>query len=208
MENIAKITMVFNSLPGQLARENKKFVYQLVRNGARAKEYEDAIQWLIGSGLVYQVKRITKPGIPLTAYDDLSAFKLFSLDVGLLRRMLRLSSFAYAEGNRLFTEFKGAITENYILQSLVTQFKDIPYYWSSGNTAELDFIVQYKNEIIPIEVKYDENVKSRSLTIYNQKYQPKIRIRYSLKNLQFKDGLLNIPHFMSDYTTDLIKKLL
>ncbi|OFX18079.1 MAG: ATPase [Bacteroidetes bacterium GWA2_31_9] len=204
MKDIAKITLVFDSMPTQLARENKKFVYQLVRQGARAKDYEDAIQWLIGSGLAYKVKQITKPAIPLSAYDDLSAFKLYAMDVGLIRRMSRLSPLAYSEGNRLFTEFKGAITENYILQSIISQFEDIPRYWTSGNLAEIDFIVQHNNNIIPIEVKSDENVKSRSLTMYHQKHQPALRIRYSLKNLHYREGLLNIPLFLSDYTKKFI----
>ena len=205
MSDVAKIGQVFNSLPSQLARENKKFIYQLVRTGARAREYEDAIQWLIRAGLVYQVKLISKPGIPLSAYDDVSAFKLYALDVGLMRKMAKLSPTAYTEGSRLFTEFKGAIIENYILQSLAAQFDDLPRYWTSGNSAEVDFVIQYKNEIIPIEVKSDENIKSRSLQLYHQKYNPKLRIRFSLKNLSYQDGLLNIPHFMSDYTKQIIK---
>ena len=205
MNDIARIVLVFDSLPGQLARENKKFVYQLVRPGARSKDYEDAIQWLIRAGLVYQIKRTSKPSIPLSAYDDLTAFKLYAMDVGLIRRMARLSPMAYAEGNRLFTEFRGALIENYILQSIISQFEDAPRYWSSGNMAEVDFIVQYRNEIIPVEVKSDENVKSRSLTLYHQKYQPSLRIRYSLKNLYYRDELLNIPHFLSDYTKELIE---
>lgn len=207
MSDIAKISHVFDSLPSQLAREHKKFVYQLVRTGARAREYEDAIQWLIRSGLVHQVRRCTKPGIPLSAYEDLSAFKLYAMDVGIIRKMAQLSTVAYAEGNRLFTEFKGAIIENYILQSLAAQFSNTPYYWTSDNTAEVDFIVQVNNDIIPIEVKSDENIKSRSLALYNQKYQPKIRIRYSLKNISYQDGMLNIPHFMADYTKEILKKL-
>jgi predicted AAA+ superfamily ATPase len=205
MSDVAKIGQVFDSLPGQLARENKKFVYQLVRTGARAREYENAIQWLVRSGLVHQVKLSTKPGIPLSAYDDLSAFKLYALDVGVIRRMARLSPSAYAEGNRLFTEFKGTMLENYVLQSLVTQFEDVPRYWTSGNTAEVDFLFQHGNDIIPVEVKSDENVKSRSLAFYHQKFKPDIRIRYSLKNLSFNEGMLNIPHFISDYTLELIK---
>jgi len=205
MSDMAKIGQVFDSLPSQLARENKKFVYQLVRTGARAREYEDAIQWLIRSGLVYQVKLSTKPGIPLAAYDGVSAFKLYALDVGIMRKMARLAPTAYTEGSRLFTEFKGAMTENYILQSLVTQFDDLPRYWNSGNTAEVDFLVQYGNDIIPIEVKSDKNIKSRSLQLYHQKFNPILRIRYSLKNLSYQDGLLNIPHFMADYTAEIIK---
>lgn len=204
MTDVAKIGSVFDSLPSQLARENKKFLYQLVRSGARAREYEDAIQWLIRSGLIYQVKLNTKPGLPLPAYDDLSAFKLYAFDVGIIRRLARLSPVAYAEGNRLFTEFKGALTENYILQSLVTQLDDVPRYWTSGNVAEVDFIIQYQNDIIPAEVKSDENIKSRSLTIYHQKFNPPLRIRFSLRNLHYADGMLNIPHFLSDYTGELL----
>lgn len=204
MSDVAKIGRVFDSLPSQLARENKKFVYQLVRSGARAREYEDAIQWLIRSGLLYRVSLNTKPGIPLSAYDDLSAFKLYALDVGIMRRMSRLASTAFAEGNRLFTEFKGALVENYILQSILNQFEDIPRYWTSGNTAEVDFLIQYENNILPIEVKSEENIKSKSLTIYYQKYNPVFRIRYSLKNLSYRDGLLNIPHFLSDFTKEIL----
>jgi predicted AAA+ superfamily ATPase len=205
MSDIAKIAQVFDSLPAQLSRENKKFVYQLVRKGARAREYEDAIQWLIRSGLVHQVKLCAKPAIPLSAYDDFSAFKLYGLDVGIIRKLSKLSPVAYAEGNRLFTEFKGALAENYILQSLLTQFEESPRYWTSESSAEIDFLVQFENEIIPVEVKSEEQVKSRSLTLYNEKFNPKLRIRYSLKNLSYRDGLLNIPHFLSDYTFDFLK---
>jgi predicted AAA+ superfamily ATPase len=204
MSDIAKIAQVFDSLPAQLSRENKKFVYQLVRKGARAREYEDAIQWLIRSGLVVQVKLCLKPVMPLSAYDDFNAFKLYAFDVGVIRKLSKLSPVAYSEGNRLFTEFKGALTENYILQSLLSQFDDIPRYWNSENTAEVDFILQFENDIIPIEVKSEENVKSRSLALYSQKFDPKLRIRYSLKNLDYRAGLLNIPHFLSDYTKELL----
>jgi hypothetical protein len=207
MTNVAKIGEVFNSLPAQLARENKKFIYQLIRTGARAREYEDAIQWLINAGLVYQVKLNTKPSLPLSAYDDQSAFKLYALDVGIIRNLAKLSPSVFLEGNRLFSEFKGALIENYILQSLVAQLKTPPRYWTSGNTAEVDFLIQIENEIIPIEVKSDENVKSRSLSLYNEKFNPSLRIRYSLKNLQYRDGLLNIPLFLADYTIEMIRRV-
>lgn len=206
MQDVAKIGQVFDSLPSQLSRENKKFVYQLIRSGARAREYEDAIQWLIKAGLVHQVKSSLKPAIPLSAYDDLSAFKLYAFDVGIMRKLAKLSPFAFAEGARLFVEFKGALMENYILQSLVAQWNETPRYWTSDRTAEIDFLIQQGNAIIPIEVKSEENVKSRSLTVFYQKYQPDIRIRYSLKNLQFWEGFLNIPHFMADYTRELIER--
>jgi predicted AAA+ superfamily ATPase len=208
MSDIAKISHVFDALPAQLSRENRKFVYQLVRPGARAREYEDAIQWLINAGLLHRVHQVSKPSLPLTAYEDISAFKLYAFDVGVLRKLSRLGPQAYGEGRRLLTEFKGAITENYILQSLVAQMQDTPCYWSSGNTAKVDFIIQHQNHLIPVEVKSDENVRSRSLTIYQQKYNPLLRIRYSLKNLSFQDGLLNIPHFLADNTRGLMDQLL
>jgi len=208
MSDVAKIGQVFHSLPAQLARENKKFIFKLIRTGARAREYEDAIQWLVRSGMVHQVKLVSKPSIPLSAYEDENAFKLYALDVGVIRKMAKLSPMAYSEGNRLFTEFKGAVIENYVLQSLVAQFEVTPRYWTSGNTAEVDFVIQYQNKIIPVEVKSDENIKSRSLNAFHQKYNPKLRIRYSMKNLSYRDGLLNIPHFMADYTQELIKQII
>lgn len=208
MSETAKIGNVFESLPAQLARENKKFVYRLIRSGARARAYEDAIQWLINSGMAHKIKLNTKPGIPLAAYDDLNAFKLYALDVGVIRKLAGLSPTAYTEGTRLFTEFKGAVIENFILQSLVAQFKELPRYWSSGNKAEIDFLIQYNNHIIPVEVKSDENVKSRSLSLYHKKYNPPLRIRFSLKNLHYEDGLLNIPHFLVDFTSLFVKQIL
>lgn len=206
-KDVAKINYVFNSIPSQLGRENKKFVYQLVKPGARAREYEDAIKWLEQSGLVYKINLCKVPKLPISVYDDLSAYKIYLFDVGILRKLSQLDPSAFGEGNRLFVEFKGALVENYILQSLIPQYEVLPRYWTSGNEAEVDFIIQTKNEIVPIEVKADENIKSASLTLYAKKFQPKIRIRYSLKNLSYQDGLLNIPHFMADYTSKLIKIL-
>lgn len=203
--DIGKITQVFDSLPSQLARENKKFVYQLVRTGARAREYEDAIQWLINTGMVYKIPLITKPNLPVSAYQDLNVFKLYSFDIGILRKLSKLSYSIFAEGNKLFTEFKGAFSENCVLQSLITQFGELLCYWTSGNTAEVDFVLQYINELIPVEVKSDENIKSRSLQLYQQKFNPTLRIRYSLKNLKFQDGMLNIPLFLTDYTKKMIQ---
>ncbi len=205
--DVAKITQVFGSIPSQLARENKKFVYSLVRSGARAREYEDAIEWLVKTGLIHRVRFISKPNLPLSSYEDPHAFKLYSFDVGVLRKMSQLSPIAYTEGNRLLTAFKGAISENHVLQSLLTQYSDSLHYWTSGNSAEVDFILQHDNWIVPVEVKSDENIRSRSLTLYAQKYEPKIRIRYSLKNLQWKEGLLNIPIFLADYTRELVEKI-
>ncbi len=207
MKDIAKIGLVWHSLPSQLGRENKKFVYQLVKQGARAREYEDAIRWLEQAGLVYRIALNKSPKLPIAAYDGLSAFKIYAFDVGVLRKMSKLDSFAFSEGNRLFVEFKGALIENYILQSLVPNFEVVPRYWTSENEAEVDFLLQYKNEIIPVEVKSNENLRSKSLSLYIKKYEPKFAVKFSLKNLSYCDGLLTIPHFMSDYTQKLIEMI-
>ncbi|MBN2730093.1 MAG: ATP-binding protein [Bacteroidales bacterium] len=200
-----KINYIWSSLPSQLARDNKKFLYQAVKPGARAREYENALLWLENSGLVHKIYKVEKPALPLSAYRDLSAFKIYLDDVGVLRRLALLNPVAISEGNRLFTEFKGALSENYILQSLVAQFEEIPSYWTSGNMAELDFLLQIENEIIPVEVKSDVNVRSKSLAVYKKKYNPKIAVRYSLRNLKYNDGVLNIPMFMADYSQKLME---
>ncbi len=203
-KDIPKINYIWNSLPSQLSRENNKFLYQSVKQGARAREYEHALQWLVDAGLAYRVFCSGKPALPLSAYDNLSAFKIYLPDVGLLRILSQLNPIAIVEGNRLFTEFKGALTENYVLDSLVQQFETMPRYWKSENKAEIDFLLQFKNDIIPIEVKSDENVRSKSLSVYRSRYKPMISIRYSLKNLKYDEGLLNIPLFMADYTLKIL----
>ena len=203
-KEIPKLNYLWSSIPSQLARDNKKFLYQAVKQGARSREYEDALLWLSHAGLVHRIFRISKPGLPLSAYDDLSAFKLYLIDVGLLRRLSFLDPIAIREGNRLFMEFKGALSENFILQHLIANFEGTPRYWTSGSQAEVDFLIQVKNDIIPIEVKSDESIRSKSLSIYNELYHPTVRIRYSLKNLKKDDGLLNIPLFMVDYTEKLL----
>jgi len=206
-KDIPKISFIWDSIPSQLAKENKKFLYQVVRSGARAREYEDALLWLVQAGLVYKVYRNDKTNIPISAYDDLNSFKIFLFDVGLLRRKSQLDPNAFKEGNRLFVEFKGALTENFILQCLVPQFDVTPRYWTSHGKAEIDFLLQYQNEIIPVEVKSDENVRSKSLAFYANSNNPKLRIRYSLKNFEYKDGLLNIPLFLADRTLDFVKEI-
>jgi predicted AAA+ superfamily ATPase len=203
-KDIPKINYIWSSLPSQLAKENKKFLYQSIKPGARAREYEDALLWLINSGLAYKVNCSKKPLLPLQAYDDLTAFKIFLPDVGLLRRLSLLDPVAIAEGNRLLTEFKGALTENYILTALILQFEGLPKYWKSGNRAEVDFLVQYKNIILPVEVKSDENIKSKSLAFYRKEFNPDLCIRYSLRNLKQDDSLINIPLFMADYTSKIL----
>lgn len=205
-KDIPKINYIWNSLPSQLARENKKFLYQAVRPGARAREYEDALLWLSNAGLVTKVYCSEKPGIPLTAYDDLTAFKVYLPDVGVLRRLSLLDPVAFSEGNRMFTEFKGALTENYILSGLTGQFEPIPRYWRSGNKAEVDFLIQYRNQVIPVEVKSDENIRSKSLAYYKKEYTPGLSVRFSLRNLKKDESLINIPLFMVDYTRKIIDK--
>lgn len=202
-----KIARVWHSLPSQLARENKKFLYNVIKEGARAREYEDALEWLVNAALVYKTFRITSPGIPLSGYEDLSAFKIYLADVGVLRRLAKLDPVAFREGNRLFTEFKGALTENFVLQSLVPQFDAAPHYWSRLNPSyEVDFVIQRENDIIPIEVKSDTNIKSRSLKKYAETFsaETKIRVRFSMNNLRMDDGVLNIPLFMVDQAERLI----
>lgn len=200
-----KISMIWKSLPSQLSRENKKFIYKVVKEGARAREYEDALQWLVNANLVSKVYRISAPRIPLSAYDDLSAFKIYMADVGILNRLSLLSPKAFGEGSRLFTEFKGALTENFILQSLIPQFEVSPRYWSD-NIYEVDFVIQHENDIFPIEVKAEKNTKSKSLLKFKEKYSEnvKLRVRFSFDNLILDGDLLNIPLFMVDYTKKLI----
>lgn len=207
IKNIAKLGLIWNSIPSQLARENKKFLYSAVKEGARAREYEDALTWLCNAGMAYKIYKSTKPGLPISAYDDLTAFKLYAVDTGLLRRLAFLDPIAFNEGNRLFTEFKGALTENFVLQGLADKYESMPRYWTSEGQAEVDFIIQKGNNIIPIEVKADQNVSSRSLALYGQKYEAetKIRLRFSLKNLKKDGDLLNIPLFMIDHIDRLIE---
>ncbi len=203
-KDIPKIKYIWSSVPSQLARENKKFLYRSVKTGARAREYEDALLWLINAGLAYRIYCTVKPALPLSAYDDLTAFKIYLPDVGLLRRLSRLDTIAVVEGNRLLTEFKGALTENFVLSSLISQFEGFPRYWRSGNKAEVDFLIFHQNNIIPVEVKSDENVRSKSLAFYRKQFNPQLSLRFSLRNLKQENALINIPLFMADYTEKLI----
>lgn len=202
-----KISMVWKSIPSQLARENKKFIYKVVKPGARAREYEDALQWLVDARLVHKVYRSSAPGLPIAAYDDLSAFKIYLVDVGLLRRLSQLAPTVFGEGNRLFTEFKGALTENYVLQTLIPQFEVAPRYWTQTNPPyEVDFLIQRENDLFPVEVKSEANTTSRSLKKFKELFPDKVklRIRFSLDNLKLDGDMLNIPLFMADQTDRLI----
>ena len=207
LSEFPKISMIWKSIPSQLAKENKKFIYKVVKEVARAREYEDALQWLVDARLVHKVYRSQAPGLPIAAYDDLSAFKIYLVDVGLLRRLAQLSPTAFGEGNRLFTEFKGALTENFVLQTLITQFEVMPRYWSQNNPPyEVDFLIQRENDIFPVEVKSETNTSSKSMKKFKELFPDKVklRIRFSLDNLKLDDDVLNIPLFMAGQTDRLI----
>jgi len=189
---VPRIRMLWNSIPTQLAKENRKFIYGLIKEGARAKEFEIAMTWLIDCGLIHKVNRITKPAIPLNAYIDFSAFKLFFVDVGLLNAMGNVDVKTLIEGNSIFEEFKGAITEQFVLQQLIAD-KIKVYYWSSEKSkAEIDFIIQYKNFVVPIEVKAEENLQSKSLKVFCEKYKPQFAIRTSMSDFRKENWLTNI----------------
>ncbi len=200
-----RISHVWNSLPSQLAKENRKFVYQLVRPGARAREYEDALTWLRNAGLLYKVSLCATPRLPLKSYEDLSVFKIYGLDVGLLRVLAEMDTDIYLSDNPSFLEFRGALAENYVLQSLVTQGINCSRYWASGNQAEVEFLIQYASQVIPIEVKSGTSVTGRSLVEYNKRYAPEQRIRFSMLNLKKDGNLINIPLFLADKLTDLLR---
>lgn len=192
---VPRIRYIWNSIPSQLAKENKKFIYGLVKEGARAREYEDALLWLHDSGLIRRVSRITKPALPLKSYEDLKSFKFYHLDVGLLRAMSELSPMAIIDKVKIFTEFKGALTEQYVLQqlSVMPEIRNV-YYWKSDAMAEVDFILSHDTQVIPVEVKSGENLYSKSMGVYREKYSPELSLRFSLSNLQYNNnGLLNIP---------------
>ncbi|MDR1982018.1 MAG: DUF4143 domain-containing protein, partial [Tannerellaceae bacterium] len=193
-EIVPRIRMVWQSIPAQLAKENKKFIYGVLKDGARAKEFELAIQWLVDSGLLLKSFRISKPYLPLSAYQDFSAFKLFLHDVGLLGAMAGLHVKTIIEGNTIFTEFKGAFTEQYVMQQLrLNENGHIGYWTNDRNTAEVDFVVQNEGEVIPIEVKAGENLKARSFRLFCEKYQPGKAIRTSLSEYQKEPWMTNIP---------------
>lgn len=203
--DIPRINSLWNSLPSQLAKENRKFIYRTIKTGARAREYEDALLWLEEAGLIYRVFNISKPGLPLSAYQDLSAFKVYACDCGLLRRLAKLSPEVILSGNYTYTEFKGALTENAVLQSLVTQNQDVmPYYWSSENRAEVDFVLQFPTMVIPVEVKSDTRISGKSLSVYANKFNPPLRIRFSMNNLKENDGLLSCPIPLADWLYKIV----
>ena len=193
-EVVPRIRMLWNSIPAQLTKENKKFIYGLIKEGARAKEYELAMLWLTDCGLVHKVHRITSPSLPLKAYEDLKAFKLFLVDVGLLSCMVGLRQDVLLDRNELFKEFKGALTEQYVLQQLKTLRGITAYYWTAERgTAEIDFVIDTGSDVVPIEVKAEVNLQAKSLKVYREKFQPKLSIRFSMADYKKEDWLLNLP---------------
>jgi len=192
-----RIKMVWDSISSQLAKENKKFIYNAIKNGARAKEFEIALAWLRDSGLVYKVTRISKPNLPIKSYEDINVFKLYVLDVGILCALSKLPAKAILEDNRIFTEFKGSLTEQYVLQQLKIHLSDIHYWTSKSYVAEVDFVTQIEDNVVPIEVKATTNLKAKSLQQYIKDYSPQKAIRTSLSDYKINEnGLYDIPLYV------------
>lgn len=193
-EVVPRLRMLWNSIPAQLAKENKKFIYGLVREGARAKDYETALLWLSDCGLVHRVSRVNAPGIPLRAYEDMKAFKLFVLDVGLLGCMTGLHQRTLLDGNALFVGFKGALTEQYVCQQLKTLADlELCYYTNDRGSCEVDFVVDTGGRVMPLEVKAETNLRAKSLKTYREKFSPELAIRTSMADYRKEDGLVNLP---------------
>lgn len=192
--DLARIRMVWNSIPMQLAKENKKFFFGQIKSGARMKDFEVAIEWLLDCGLIQKVYRVNKPSMPLKAYVDFSAFKLFLVDLGLLGALSELDASTILEGNDIFVEFKGALTEQYVLQQLVSETDYVPYYFTADSGRyEIDFMLQKGRHVIPVEVKAETNLQAKSLKAYCQKYEPKYAVRTSMSEYREEDWLINLP---------------
>lgn len=190
---VEKVRMLWNSIPAQLAKENKKFIYGAIKKGARAKEFEIALTWLKDAGLIYQIHKIAKPGLPIGAYEDLDSFKLFVLDVGLLGALVNLDAKTILDKYEIFQEFKGAIAEQYVLQQFKT-IKDLPvFYWSNETSrAEIDFVIQIKSDVVPVEVKAETNLQAKSLKVYMEKFKPNYAIRTSMADYKKTDNLTDL----------------
>lgn len=193
-QQVQRINMVWNSIPSQLARDNKKFIYGALRKGARANDFEIAIQWLVDSGLVHKVHRISKPVVPLKFYEDMASFKLFLLDCGLLGALSETPPEQILIGDNVFEEYKGAFTENYVLQQLKSLPRTFVYYYSNDNsTLEIDFVVQHEAHVIPIEVKAEENLRAKSLRQFVTDNSGLHGVRFSMSDYREQDWLTNVP---------------
>lgn len=206
---VPRLRMLWNSIPAQLAKENKKFIYGLVREGSRAKEYEGALMWLNDCGLIHKVNRVNAAGLPLKAYEDLKAFKLFVLDVGLLGCLANLNHQTILDGNELFTEFKGALTEQYVCQQLYTLDKlSICYYTNDRGSCEIDFVVDAGVQVVPLEVKAEFNLKAKSLKTYRDKFSPPVSVRTSMADYRVEEGLINLPLYAIGEFASVVSKAL
>ena len=204
VEIVPRLRMLWNSIPSQLAKENKKFIYGLIREGARAKDYETAIMWLSDCGLVHKVTRVNAAGIPLRAYEDLKAFKLFVVDVRLLGCMTGLRQRTLLEGNDLFVEFKGALTEQYVCQQLKTmEDLDVYYYTNDRGSCEVDFIIDTGEQVVPVEAKAEVNLRAKSLKTYYEKFSPQISVRTSMADYKREEWLVNLPLYAIDQITQI-----
>ena len=191
---IPRIHAVWHSLPAQLSKENRKFVWKVIKTGARSKDYEDALLWLEDAGMIHRIFSVSKPGMPLSAYEETDAFKVYACDCGLLRRLAHLPATVVTDPIANYTEFKGAMAENAVLQSIMPLLDDQkPYYWTSSGTAEVEFVIQWDDEIIPVEVKAENNISGNSLAVYTKKYSPRYRMRFSMLNFQYNSGMLSSP---------------
>ena len=191
---IPRIHAIWHSLPAQVSKENRKFIYKVIKSGARSKDYEDALMWLEDAGMIYRIFSISKPGMPLSAYEETDAFKVYACDCGLLRRLAHLPATVVTDPIANYTEFKGAMAENAALQSIMPFMDDRkPCYWTSPGTAEVEFVIQWGDEIIPVEVKAEENISGSSLSVYTKNYSPRYRMRFSMLNLQYNCGMLSSP---------------
>ena len=204
-KDIPRLLRLWQNIQDNLAKEDRKFKYSLIEKNARGRDYENSIEWLVLSGLVNRVFEINTLRLPISSCKNSNAFKLYLVDSGLLRTKFRLAPTTILQGDRLFTEFKGVLTENYVLQSLVRQFGNDIFYWTSGNQAEIEFVFQLSEKIIPIEAKSALSTKAKSLSEYRKKYLPELAIRFSLKNVEKNDDLLNLPLYLADYTKTLLK---
>jgi len=203
-KDIPRLHLLWDNIQDNLAKEDRRFRYSLIEKGGRARAYENSVEWLALSGLIHRVFEIQTLRLPLSSCKNRNAFKLYLNDSGLLRAKFHLAPTTIMQGDRLFSEFKGILTENFVLQSLVRQFGSDIYYWSSGNQAEIEFIVQSGNMIVPVEAKSAFSIKSKSLSEYRKKYQPRLSLRFSLKNVERNDDLLNLPLYLADYTKEFI----
>ena len=201
-EVVPRIMMVWNSIPSQLAKENRKFIYGCMREGARAKDFELAIQWLEDAGLIIRSYRVTKPNIPLIAYMEMNSFKMFTLDVGLLGAKAEIHAKVLLDGCRIFEEFKGALTEQFIAQQLKATDRALYYYSTENSSGEIDFVIQQEMQCIPIEVKAEENLRAKSLRAFHEKFEPEIAIRSSMSNYREQDWMVNVPLYVLDKYLD------